>query len=126
MRNKQVELEGEIAVTAKRKTNRLEPLRNRISEANALEITVLRNSWLEMKNHLQKVGLNRQLRDQSLTVSFLNSWKSLAGTAIVVRNTAAGLGFTFPVEGAYLHHEVVEPRGFEPLTSSMPLRRSTN
>ena len=30
----------------------------------------------------------RRLRDQSLTVSFLNPWKSLAETTIAVRNTA--------------------------------------
>ena len=86
--SKKVELEGKIAATAKRNTNRLEPLRNWISEANTLENTVSGDNWLEMKNHLQKVGSNRQLRDQSLTVSFLNPWKSLAETTIAVRNTA--------------------------------------
>jgi site-specific DNA recombinase len=75
---RKVELEAKITAVSKRDPNRLEPLRNWISEANALENTVFSENWLEMKKFLQKVGSNRVLHGQKLTVSFVNPWKSMA------------------------------------------------
>jgi len=41
-----------------------------------------------MKSFLQKVGSNRILRAQTLTVSFIKPWDSLAETHLAVRSTA--------------------------------------
>jgi hypothetical protein len=56
----------------KSKANRLEPLRNWILEANALNMAVINNDGLKMKSFLQQDGSNRLLRAQTLTVSFKN------------------------------------------------------
>ena len=81
-----VELDAKIASITKRKTNRLEPLRNWISEANTLEKTVSENNWVEMKTFLKQVGSNRLLRDQQLIVSFQNPWKHVAKTMLSAPN----------------------------------------
>ncbi len=77
---RKVELEAQITALEKTKTNRVEPLRNWIFEANRLENALLEENWGEMKAFLQKVGLNRVFHDQTLTVSFLKPWDSLAQT----------------------------------------------
>jgi DNA invertase Pin-like site-specific DNA recombinase len=77
---KKVELEGKIAVLAKTRTNRVEPLRNWVLEANSGEKMLSEENLGEMKAFLQKVGLNRVFRDQTLTVSFVKPWDSLAQT----------------------------------------------
>ena len=84
---KKVELEGQTIVWERTKTNRLEPLRNWISEANSLGRSVSEENWPEMTSFLRKVGSNRLLRDQSLTVSFVNPWQALAETNLAVRDT---------------------------------------
>lgn len=84
---KKVELEGKITALERTKTNRLEPLRNWISEANTLEKAVSNNNFAEMKSFLQKVGSNRVLSDQTLTVSFKKPWNSLAETVVVASAT---------------------------------------
>jgi site-specific DNA recombinase len=84
---KKVELEEQIAVLEKSKTNRLEPLRNWILEANQAEKTVSSDNWLEMKSFLQKVGSNRLLRAQTLTVAFKKPFDSLAENTVAVRST---------------------------------------
>jgi len=71
----------------KSKGNRLEPLRNWILEANQAEKVVSKDNWLEMKSLLQKVGSNRLLRAQTLTVSFKKPFDSLAETTLAVRST---------------------------------------
>jgi len=72
----------------KSKPNRLEPMRNWISEANALNMAVINNDWLEMKSFLEKVGSNRLLRAQTLTVSFKKPFDLLAETNLAMRNTS--------------------------------------
>ena len=84
---KKVELEEQIAVLEKSKTNRLEPLRNWILEANQAEKTVSSDNWLEMKSFLQKVGSNRLLRAQTLTVAFKEPFDLLAENTVAVRST---------------------------------------
>ena len=87
--SKRVELEAKIAALKGSQSSRLEPLRNWISEANALETTVSRDDWPGMKQMLQKVGSNRLLRGQKLTVSFAKPWNVLAETTIAVRSTTS-------------------------------------
>jgi len=77
---KKVELEAEITALEKTKTNRVEPLRNWIHEANSLEKTTSDENFAEMSAFLRKVGLNRVFRDQTLTVEFIKPWDSLAQT----------------------------------------------
>ena len=84
---RKVELEEQIAVLEKSKTNRLEPLRNWILEANQAEKAVSGDNWLEMKSFLQKVGSNRLLRAQTLTVSFKKPFDLLAENTVAVRST---------------------------------------
>jgi hypothetical protein len=48
----------------------LEPLKTFILEANQAEKWASDENWLEMKSFLKKVGSNRHLRAQTLTVSF--------------------------------------------------------
>ncbi len=85
---KKVELEAQITALEKTKSNRLEPLRNWILEANHGEKLVSGENFGEMKSFLQKVGSNRILRAQTLTVSFIKPWDSLAETHLAVRSTA--------------------------------------
>ena len=73
-------MEAKIVALEKTKANRVEPLRNWISEANYGEKLISNGDFGEMKSFLQKVGLNRVFRDQTLTVSFLKPWDSLAQT----------------------------------------------
>ena len=77
---RKVELEAQIANLEKTKTNRVEPVRKWILEANSLGKLVSGENFGEMKSFLQKVGLNRVFRDQTLTVSFIKPWDSLAQT----------------------------------------------
>ena len=85
---KKVELEQQIIGLEKSKGNRLEPLRNWILEANAFEKAVSSNDWLEMKSFLQRVGSNRLLRAQTLTVSFKKPFDLLAETSLAIQNTS--------------------------------------
>ena len=62
------------------KLNRLEPLRNWVLEANQAQNAVISNNWLEMKSFLQKIGSNRLLRAQTLTVIFKKTFDLLAET----------------------------------------------
>lgn len=79
---KKAELEANIGALSKRRTNRLEPLRNWICEANTVGNLISQENWGEMKKLLQKVGSNRFLRAQTLTVSFVKPWESLAKTNV--------------------------------------------
>jgi hypothetical protein len=57
-------------------------------------------------------------RVDSFTPAQLASQPARPSRSFQVRSTLVSL--------APNHGEILEPRGFEPLTSSMPLRRSTN
>lgn len=81
------DLEQKIGALEGGKANRLEPLRNFILEANKAEKWVKEENWLEMKSFLKKVGSNRLLRAQTLTVSFKKPLNLLAETVLAVRNT---------------------------------------
>ena len=85
---KKVELEQQIIALEKSKANRLEPLRNWILEANALNLAVVNDDWLKMKSFLERVGSNRLLRAQTLTVSFKKPFDLLAETSLAIRNTS--------------------------------------
>jgi len=61
-------------------TDRVEPVRNWVLEANSGEKMLSAENLGEMKAFLQKVGLNRVFRDQTLTVSLVKPWDSLAQT----------------------------------------------
>jgi site-specific DNA recombinase len=82
-----VELEQKIATVEKSKTKRLEPLKNLIIEANQAQKWAFEENWTEMKSFLKKVGSNRLLRAETLTVSFTKPLQSLAETNLAVRST---------------------------------------
>jgi hypothetical protein len=81
------ELEQQIVALERSKANRLEPLEKFILEANQAGNWVLENNWLEMKSFLKKVGSNRLLRAQTLTVSFKNPFDLLAENTLAVLST---------------------------------------
>ena len=83
---RRIEIEEKIAVFAGRKSNRLEPLRNWVSQANALETMLSQEDWDGMKEFLQKFGSNRVLRDQTLSVTFATPWDSMANASSAARN----------------------------------------
>ena len=85
---KKAALEEQISVLERSKANRLEPLRKWVLEANMANIPVSSDNWLEMKSFLEKVGSNRLLRAQTLTVSFKQPFDSLAETTVAVRSTS--------------------------------------
>ncbi len=81
-------LEQEKAKAERGETSRLEPLKNWVLEANQAQKWVLENNWSAMKSFLQKVGSNRTVRSQTLTVSFKKHWISLAETTVAARCAA--------------------------------------
>ena len=80
------DLEGKIVALERSKTNRLEPLRKWIFEANTANIPVFNNNWDEMKSFLGKVGTNCLLRAQTLTISFMKPFDSLVETVVSLSN----------------------------------------
>src|SRR5579862_4976398 len=85
---RKVELEQNLALIETTRTDRLEPLRNWVLEANQAGKSASDNNWLEMKSFLQKAGSNRLLRAQTLTVSFKKPWNFLAETNIAMRSVS--------------------------------------
>ena len=81
-----VGLEEKIMGLERGKARRLEPLKEWVLEANKGEKTVSDENWEEMKSFLKKVGSNRLLRAQTLTVSFKKPWDLLAQTTIAARS----------------------------------------
>ena len=65
-------LEQQLAKVEKGEASPIEPLKNFILEANQAQKWLFSNNWLEMKSFLQNIGLNREIRSQTLTVSFKN------------------------------------------------------
>jgi transposase-like protein len=84
---RKAELEQELVALEKSRANRLEPLKNWVLEANQAEKWASEDNWLEMKSFLQKVGSNRLLRSQTLTVAFKKPACLLAETNLAVRCT---------------------------------------
>ena len=82
-------LEQQLAKAEKGEASPIEPLKNLVLEANQAQKWVFENNWLEMKSFLQKVGLNRLVRSQTLTVSFKNPWNSLAETTVAAQRAAS-------------------------------------
>jgi site-specific DNA recombinase len=80
-----IELERQIAVLGDTKVSRLEPMREWILEANTGAKQLSEENWPEMKNFLKKVGSNRLLRAQTLTVSFKEPWNLLSKTISAAR-----------------------------------------
>ena len=80
-------LEQQIVALEGSKTNRLEPLKKWVLEANTAQKPVFSNNWLEMKSFLENVGSNRLLRAQTLTVTFKRPFDLLAETTLAVRST---------------------------------------
>ncbi len=68
------------------------------------------------KNLTADVGLDLPMRQENSGVSSTSNWRMQAGLKLAILSGG----------GSGVRCEVVEPRGLEPLTSSMPLRRSTN
>jgi site-specific DNA recombinase len=81
-------LEQQLANADKGGASPIEPLKNLVLEANQARKWAFENNWLEMKSFLQKVGLNRLVRSQTLTVSFKKHWISLAETTVAARCAA--------------------------------------
>ena len=81
-------LEQQLAKAERGQASPIEPLKNLILEANQAQKWVLENNWLEMKSFLQKVGLNRHIRSQTLTVSFKKHWCSLAETTVAAQRAS--------------------------------------
>ena len=82
-------LEQQLVKVKRGGASPIEPLKNLILTANQAEKWVLNNNWLEMKSFLQNVGLNRQIRSQTLTVSFKKPFDSLAKTTVAARFAAS-------------------------------------
>ena len=82
-----VDLEQKMRQALGKGASRLELLRNWILEANTGEELVSDEDLLEMKSFLQKVGSNRLLRSQTLTVSFKKPLGLLANTTVAVQTT---------------------------------------
>ena len=80
------DLEQQIVVLEGSKINRLEPLKKWILEANTAQNDVFSDNWLGMKSFLEKVGSNRLLRAQTVTVSFKKPFDLLAETNVTLRN----------------------------------------
>ena len=80
-------LEEKLIALERSKTNRLEPLRKWIIEANEAETWASENNWLKMKDYLRKVGSNRLLSAETVTVSFTKPASLLAETTVAVRST---------------------------------------
>jgi site-specific DNA recombinase len=85
---RKVEFEQQLTLLETSHANRLEPLKNWIFEANRAEKWAFENDWLEMKSFLKKVGSNRLLRAQTLTVSFKKPWNYLVETNIALRSVS--------------------------------------
>ena len=86
---KRVEIEQQIIGLETTKHDRLEPLRNWILEANQANQLVAEENWSEMKSFLKRVGSNRLLRAQKLTVSWKSPWGNLAKTTLAARGAAS-------------------------------------
>ena len=85
---KRVQLEQQIrAVEQSKASSRLEPLKKLILEANEAEKWASNENWLEMKSFLKKIGSNRLLRAQTLTVAFKEPANLLAENTVAVRST---------------------------------------
>jgi site-specific DNA recombinase len=84
-----VEIEQKIVGLETTKYDRLEPLRNWISEANQANQWLAEENWSEMKSFLKRVGSNRLLRAQTLTVSWNSPWGNLAETNLAVAATGS-------------------------------------
>ena len=83
------DLEQQIVALEGSKLKRFEPLRKWVLEANQAQNAVFSNNWLEMKSFLKKVGSNRILRAQTLTVSFKKPFDSLAKTTVAANLAAS-------------------------------------
>jgi site-specific DNA recombinase len=84
---RKAELEQQIAALERRGIQRFEPLKEWVLEANQAETWAHQNNLVEMKSFLQKVGSNRLLRGETLTVAFKKPHVSLAETNLAVQGT---------------------------------------
>ncbi len=82
---KRLEIEQKIIELETSRSDRLEPLRNWISEANQVRNSVSENNLLKMKSFLIKVGSNRLLRAKTLRISLIKPWNFLAETNLAAR-----------------------------------------
>ena len=82
------DLEQKLAIAEKGQASPIEPVKNLIFEANSAQKWVFENNLLEMKSFLQKVGLNREIRSQTLTVSFKKPFDLLAETTVAAQRAA--------------------------------------
>jgi hypothetical protein len=82
-------LEQQLIKIGKGKASPIEPLKNLILEANQAQKWVFENNFLEMKSFLQKVGLNREIRSQTLTVTFKKPFDLLAQTTVAANCAAS-------------------------------------
>ena len=82
-------LEQNLAKAKKGETSPIEPLKNHILEANQAQKWVFENNLLEMKSFLQKIGLNRQFRSLTLTVTFKKPFDLLAQTTVAANLAAS-------------------------------------
>jgi len=69
------------------KLNRLEPLKHFIFEANQAQKWIKEENWDEMRAYLKKLGSNRILSAQTLTVTFKKPACFLAETVLDVQRT---------------------------------------
>ena len=83
------DLEQKLALAEKGQASPIEPVKNLIFEANMAQKWVFENNLLEMKSFLQKVGLNREIRSQTLTVSFKKPFDLLAETTVAAQRAAS-------------------------------------
>jgi len=77
----------------------LELTRNWVIEANQAQNLALREDHVGMKNFLKKIGLNRQITGQKLSMNFRKPWSNLENAPISARSaernsTSNSLGWT--------------------------------
>lgn len=82
-------LQQKLAKTEQGTISPIEPIKKLILQANQAEKWMFENDWLKRKSFLQKVGLNRQIRSQTLTVTFKKRWNSLSQTTVAARCAAS-------------------------------------
>ena len=71
-------LEEKLSDFERKGNHWLELTRNRIIEANQAKNIALQENFSEMKNFLKKIGLNRQISQQKLSIDFKKPFDLLA------------------------------------------------
>lgn len=81
-------LEEKLSDFERKGSHWLELTRNWVIEANQAKNLALQENFSEMKNFLKKIGLNRQISQQKLSIDFKKPWNLLAKLPAEARGKA--------------------------------------